>query len=276
MSASASAPRTLVNGTPAAAVSTSDRGFTLGDGLFETVAVRDGRARLWHEHGERLSEGCRRLGLPLADLALLEAELEQLRGGDADGTARITWTRGSGPRGYAPPSPTHPTRVITWLPGLPTLPPRPLRLRWCETRLAENPVLAGLKHLNRLEQVLARAEWNDPAVDEGLMRSTGGDVIECTSSNLFLVRDGVLNTPALDRCGVAGVVRRRVLALAGQCSIAATVGRIPGADVAAADELFVTNAQRGIAPVGRLEEHQLPAPGPVTRRLQDALHESIR
>ena len=276
MSAPASAPRSLVNGSPAGTVAVLDRGFTLGDGLFETVAVRAGRARLWHEHGERLTEGCRRLGMPVPDLALLEAELEALRDGERDGTARITWTRGTGPRGYAPPAAATPTRVLTWFPGLPPQPRRALRLRWCRTRLGENPALAGLKHLGRLEQVLARGEWDDPETDEGLMCSASGDVIECTSSNVFLVREGGLLTPELDRCGVAGVVRRRVLALAAQRALPVTVGRVTGGQVGAADELFVTNASRGIAPVGSIDGRELPAPGAVTRALQEALDESMQ
>ena len=276
MSAPASAPRTLVDGMPSAQVAACDRGFTLGDGLFETVAVRAGRVRLWPEHGERLCEGCRRLGLPLPDLAVLAAELERLRGDEDDGTARITWTRGIGARGYAPPPQVRPTRVITWYPGLPPLPSRPLRLRWCATRLGENPALAGLKHLGRLEQVLARAEWDDPETDEGLMQSISGDVVECTSSNLFLVRDDTLVTPALDRCGVAGVVRRHVLGLAERCGIAVRIAPLAASEVAAADELFVTSATRGIAPVGQLAGRPLPAPGPLTRRLQRLLDEWTR
>ena len=270
----APASRTLVNGRPADVVSVRDRGFTLGDGLFETIAIRSGRIRFWQEHVQRLTEGCRRLGLPPPDMELLRGELEQLRAGDTDGTGRITCTRGEGMRGYAPPRDPRPTRVVTWYPGLPALPPRPIRLRWCSTPLGENPELAGLKHLNRLEQVLARAEWDDPDIDEGVMCSVAGDVIECTSGNLFLVAEGSLQTPDLERCGVAGVVRRRVLALAREQSIPVSITRITCAQVMAADELFVTNVTRGIAAVGRLAERELSAPGPLTCRLQDALEQS--
>lgn len=265
------APRFLVNGIATDRIAALDRGFTLGDGLFETVAVRGGRARLWTQHCERLAEGCRRLGLPQPDAGQLQAELEQCRRGETDGTLRITWTRGPGPRGYALPGRTEPTRVVAWFPGLPEPPERPLRLRWCRTPLAENPALAGLKHLNRLEQVLARAEWDDPSIDEGVMCSVSGDIIECTSSNLFLVLDGTLLTPDLSRCGVAGVMRRHVLTLAETLSIPARIGRLDVDTLATADELFVTNASRGIAPVGCMEERAWPAPGPRTRQLMRAL-----
>lgn len=276
MSAAASSPSILVNGIATDRASVLDRGLALGDGLFETVAVRDGRPRHWAEHGERLADGCRRLGLPLPDLEQLRAEAERARGTDADGTLRITWTRGPGPRGYAPPARPQPTRVVAWFPGLPATPGRPLALRWCDTRLGENPALAGLKHLNRLEQVLARAEWDDPAIDEGVMCSSSGEVIECTSSNLFLVQAGRLRTPALERCGVAGVVRRRVLALATEAAIPVAVEPLSPDDVRAADELFVTSATRGIAAVGRLGELAWTAPGPCTRRLQQALADATQ
>lgn len=229
---------------------------------------------MWAEHCERLGEGCRRLGLPQPDPALLHAELEQCRDNETDGTARITCTRGPGPRGYALPERSEPTRMIAWYPGLPSLPGRPLALRWCRTPLAENPVLAGIKHLNRLEQVMARAEWDDPAIDEGIMCNTTGDVVECTSCNLFLVCDGRLRTADLSRCGVAGVMRRHVLALADAASLPVEIGRLTADDVLAADELFVTNASRGIAAVGRLEDREWIAPGDYTQKLQQTLETS--
>lgn len=268
---SAPAPRFLVNGIATDRITIQDRGFTLGDGLFETVAVRGGRARLWTEHCERLDEGCRRLGLPPPDPALLHAELEQCRDNETDGTLRITCTRGPGPRGYALPERAEPTRVIAWYPGLPSLPGRPLTLRWCRTPLAENPALAGIKHLNRLEQILARAEWDNPAIDEGVMCSTAGHVVECISCNLFLVRDGRLRTADLSRCGVAGVMRRHVLTLADTASLPVEIGHLTVEEVLAADELFVTNASRGIAAVGRLDDRDWAAPGDCTRQLQQAL-----
>lgn len=276
MSSAASSPTILVNGRPADRVSALDRGFTLGDGLFETITVRGGRMPLWQEHGERLTTGCQRLGLPVPDMDQLARELEQCRNGEPDGTLRLTLTRGPGARGYAVPSTIRPTRAVNWFAGLPSFPRAALNLRWCETRLAENPLLAGLKHLNRLEQVLARSEWDDEDIDEGVMRSVSGDVIECTSANLFLVTGGTLRTPDLSTCGVAGVVRRRVLDLAASLSLPVSISRLGSDDPPAADELFVTNASRGIAPVARLDEHHWPVPGPVTARLQQAFEVSLQ
>lgn len=275
MSSAASRHTIVVNGLRDDRVSVLDRGFTLGDGVFETIAVRDGRPRLWNEHMERLADGCRRLHLPCPGPDLLAEEVEQCREGDPDGTVRLTVTRGPGARGYAMPARPQPTRAVAWFPGLPKFPRTALCLRWCETRLAESPVLAGLKHLNRLEQVLARAEWNDDRIDDGIMRAAGGDVIECTSCNLFLVVGDRLVTPDLSRCGVAGVVRRRVLELAQSLGQSVTVGRVAVDDVAEADELFVTNVSRGVAPVAVVDDRERAAPGPVTARLRDAFEESL-
>lgn len=276
MSSAASSPVILVNGTPDDRVSALDRGFTLGDGLFETIAVRDGRSPLWQEHMERLTEGCRRLALPAPDPGELALEADRARADGADGTIRVSVTRGQGERGYKMPSVVEPTRVVAWFPGVPTFPRDALVLRWCETRLSENPVLAGMKHLNRLEQVLARSEWDDDDIDEGVMRTVGGDVVECTSCNLFLVRDGVLVTPDLSASGVAGVVRRRVIELAMTLGVSTQVTRIAPNELLEADELFVTNVTRGIAPVASLADRSWPAPGALTARIRDAFRESLQ
>lgn len=259
--------RTLINGHSDGVISPFDRGFAFGDGLFETIAVRQGAPRLWQAHCERLERGCRALDLPAPERGTLAAEVEQARGADLEGTVRITITRGVGPRGYAPPPAPVPTRVVTFHPGQPRLPERPLTLRWCDTRLGLQPELAGLKHLNRLDQVRARAEWSDPEVDEGIVLSVDGRVIECVAANLFVVREGVLITAELSDCGVAGVVRRQVLDTAAALSIETEVRDVGAGEVKTADEIFVTNSVRGIAPVGALEGRHFPAPGPVTEHL---------
>ena len=141
-------------------------------------------------------------------------------------------------------------------------------LRWCDTALALQPALAGLKHCNRLEQVLARGEWTDAAIDEGLMRSTEGDVVCATAANLFLLRDGRWSTPRLDRCGVAGVCRAWVLS-----ESAATETRVAPADVESADAVLLCNAVRGILPVARLGARAWaphPAVADLRRRLARA------
>jgi 4-amino-4-deoxychorismate lyase len=183
---------------------------------------------------------------------------------------RITLTRGMGMRGYAPPPSPLATRVVAAF-----APPameedhyaRGIRMRVCSTRLAEQPLLAGMKHLNRLEQVLARAEWNDPAIAEGLLCDGHGRAISATMANLFAVVDGRLVTPAVDRCGVAGVARTRVLAMHAD----AQVRELPLAELLRAEEVFLSSSVRGILPVRSLDAHDY-VPGAVTRQLQQQWH----
>ena len=248
--------RVLVNGAMVAHVAADDRGVSYGDGLFETVLFVDGRAPLWPRHMARLAAGCGRLRLPMADPELLAHEAAQACAGLVRAVARITLTRGSGPRGYAIPEPLWPTRIVAAAPA-PETPAdwyhRGIRVRECALRLSEQPLLAGIKHLNRLEQVLARAEWNDEAIGEGLLCDASGRVISATAANLFAVIDGRLATPAVDRCGVAGVARAEVLA-----RNACDVRDLTMSELMQADEVFLTNSVRGIVPVVALGDRAWP------------------
>ncbi|MGN6384229.1 MAG: aminodeoxychorismate lyase [Dyella sp.] len=258
--------RERVNGQVATTVSVRDRGLLYGDGLFETVRVVAGVAPLWSRHMARLTEGCARLGLPAPDTATLAAELQAVTDGISAAVVRITLSRGEGARGYAPPADVQPTRVVTAYP-MPALDPRltsdGVRVRICDLRLAEQPRLAGIKHLNRLEQVLARAEWNDPEIAEGLLLDAAGRVVCATMANLFAVIDGMLVTPALERCGVAGVARAEVLAT----RPGAQVRDVRLDELLVASELFLTSSVRGILPVQAVGD-KVFRPGPVTRALQ--------
>src|SRR5690606_15144674 len=202
-----------VDGRPAAELPLGDRGLAYGDGLFETFAVRRGRPCLLDEHLRRLRRGCERLGLAFEEQAIVD-ELLAFCATLGEGVAKLILTRGDGLRGYAPPADARPRRVLLASPA-PVYPDEyaqlGVELYPCALRLAEQPLLAGLKHLNRLEQALARAEWRDSRYAEGLLRDAAGRVIEGVFSNLFLVSEGRLLTPALERCGVAGVMRGALL-----------------------------------------------------------------
>jgi 4-amino-4-deoxychorismate lyase len=263
----------LVNGVPETRVPIADRGFQYGDGLFETIAVTDGRLEFWGRHMARLAQGCGRLGLPAPDAALLRREAERLCAQTARGVLKIMVTRGIGGRGYRLPDEVRPTRVLSLHPA-PDYPAdvaaRGVQARVCETRLAIQPRLAGLKHMNRLEQILARAEWREPEITEGLMLDTEGAVIEGTMTNLFAVGGRGLRTPDLSSCGVAGIVRAVVLDLAREMKIPCRTERLVLVDVLAADEIFLTNSVIGIWPVARLGDKVFGV-GEVTRRLAAAL-----
>ncbi len=268
-----------VDGRPGSAVSALDRGLHFGDGLFETIACVEGAPRFLELHLERLAAGCARLGLEAPPSAALGSEVRQLAAHAQRAIIKVLVTRGEAvARGYALTGRERSTRVTlrySWPNGEPALAREGVRVRIASARLGENPALAGLKHCNRLEQVLARSEWTDPGVAEALMYSSSGALISGTRSNVFIVRDGKLYTPRLDRCGVAGIMRQVVLTAAAEDGIGTEERRLGAGDLAAAEELFLTNALIGVRPVRELEGRTLCV-GPVTRRLQEQLAPLLR
>lgn len=262
--------RTWVNGVVAEGVAADDRGLVYGDGLFETLALRRGELRFRAAHLARLRAGLDRLHLAVPP-ERIETALAMAAAGVAHGTVRLVVTRGRGPRGYAPPDPASPTVIVTCFPGdASALPVRPLHVRWCTTRLPVSPDLAGLKTLGRLEQVLARSEWRDPDIGEGLMCDATGSVICGTASNLFVVVGERLATPSVAASGVRGIMRGVVLEAATAAGLAVAEAVLRPDDLATATEVFMTNALMGIAPVVQLAGRPLPV-GPVTRRLRTLL-----
>ncbi|MEN8166350.1 MAG: aminodeoxychorismate lyase [Pseudomonadota bacterium] len=247
----------LINGVPTHQIAATDRGLQYGDGLFETIAVVNGSPRLWERHMARLRLGEQRLGLPPEDKERLLREILSLLEDGQRGVIKIVLTRGQGGRGYRPPEQPRTSRIIS-LHDWPDYPAewfsKGISLRICATRLGRNERLAGIKHLNRLEQVLARSEWQDDKIPEGLMLDERDCVIEATQSNLFLLRYGRLLTPDLSKCGVAGVVRELVLELAKDLGMQTVVSEITLDQVKSADALFLTSSLLGICPVAELEE----------------------
>lgn len=244
-----------------------DRGQAYGDALFETLRAHRGELPWWDAHWARLAHGAQRLGLALPDPQQVRAEAAGLLAG-ADAVLKLILSRGAGGRGYAPPAQAAPVWTLSRHPLPPPAPAGGLRLRWCGLRLAAQPALAGLKHCNRLEQVLARAEWSDPAIDEGLLRDAAGEVVCATAANVFALHGRQWTTPPVDRCGVAGVCRQRLIDLA-----AAQVAPLDPDALQRADAIFLCNAVRGILPVARLDERQWaphPAVAGLRRRLGDA------
>lgn len=260
-----------VDGRARDAVPATDRGLFFGDGVFETIPVRNGAPEYLDRHLARLADGLARLGIEAVPLETLRGETLRISGGAGRAVLKIIVTRGDGGRGYAAPKKLRPRRVLILGPWRGR--PEPeyehgARLIWCRTRLAVNPALAGIKHLNRLEQVLARREWSDAGIAEGLVRAIDGRVMEATAANLFLVERGRLVTPDLADCGVAGVMRAVVMDAARRDGLEVLCETVHPRRVADADELFVTNSLLGILPVGRLEGERYPV-GPVTRRLME-------
>lgn len=243
----------LLNGQPATAISVQDRGLAYGDGLFETILVRDGKPLLLQEHLARMQRGCAVLGLD-PDIAELQSEIALMlvQAAARETVLKIILTREANGRGYRPFT-TACNRLLTLHP-VPdyraSMPEQGIAMFVCRQRLARQPVLAGLKHLNRLEQVLASREWPDDSYLEGLMLDTEGLVIEGTRSNLFAVIGGQLLTPTLDNCGVSGVMRDWLLQrfgnVAGEHNF--TLGQLR-----AASEIFICSSVIGIWPVKQLQ-----------------------
>jgi len=253
---------TLVNGEPAASIPADDRGFSYGDGVFRTLTVRGGAVPLWARQYAKLASDCRALGIdPPSETALL-ADVHHVAGRMPDCVLRITVTRGSGGRGYVLPAAVVPRRIVA-ASALPDIPEefavRGIAVRYCTLRLAAQPRLAGIKHLNRLENVLARAEWNDPEIAEGLLCDAEGSVIEGTRCNLFLAERGALVTPDLSRCGVAGVTRDAIMELAHAHGTACRIEPVSRERLEAADEVMLVNSLIGVWPVARLEERSWKA-----------------
>jgi 4-amino-4-deoxychorismate lyase len=256
----------LINGQARDSVSAMDRGLSYGDGLFETIRVVAAHAPLWERHMQRLAMGCARLRMLAPDPRPLWQEVLQVCTGLPDAVVRITVTRGVGERGYAPPPSSRSTRIVAAFP-MPVMPASMyrdgIRMHLCKTTLADQPLLAGIKHLNRLEQVLARAEWDDPAVAEGVVCDQHGHAISATAANLFAVIDGAIVTPLLERCGVAGVGRAAVIDALPACQIR----DLPLTECLRASELFLSSSVRGILPVQAVGD-TVYAPGPVVRAMQ--------
>ena len=266
---------TLVNGEACDSIALADRGLAYGDGLFETIALTEGRPELLQAHLARLRAGALRLGLPAPTDAVWLADLQRLtKTSDRQRQVlKLTLTRGVGGRGYAPPELPVATRILQifdWQSPPDSHRSRGVTVHLCDTRLGINPTLAGLKHLNRLEQVLAARETAVASADEGLMLDCEGRLVEGVRTNVFLVLDGALHTPALQRCGIRGVMRDFLIEGAHRIGLPVQEGDYDVDTVRRASEIFLCNSLIGIWPVralaGPLE--RTFRVGPVTQCLQ--------
>ena len=260
----------LVNGVESDAISVRDRGLMYGDGVFRTFMLRGGKPLRWPRQYAKLAADCGvlRIACPAADV--LERDLAAVAMRFPDCVVRIVITRGAGERGYAIPAAASPVRVVCASP-LPDYPQRHydrgVRVQLCRIRLAAQPALAGVKHLNRLENVLARAEWNDPGIAEGLLCDADDNVIGGTMSNVFAVSSGELVTPDLARCGVAGVQRELVIGLARSNNIPVRIANVSIDELLAADEVFLVNSVIGVWQIAEFGQKSW-SPGKMTAQVR--------
>lgn len=245
-------PEVIINGARGDQISTLDRGLLYGDGVFETIAVKQGKLQFWSEHLERLIRGCKVLGLQNLEISLLEKELQQVLAADAktDCVIKIIITRGVGGRGYKPTIQTL-TRIVQKFPW-PEYPDsfveRGINVTQCDFHLSRQSKLSKIKHLNRLEQVLARSEWEDE-YQEGLVCDEAGNIIEGTSANVFFQTKDGLVTPKLDLCGVAGVMRKIIIEYCYKSDIALEVRDFKHSELDDIKGMFLCNSIHAVWPV---------------------------
>lgn len=252
----------LVNGSPHSTISPLDRGLAYGDGVFRTLKVVDGVPLGWSLQYQKLMADCSAIGIVCPSAELLMADIQHLFAEDEGAAvAKIIITRGEGERGYSLPAVTTPMRVVIKS-AMPQLSEAyasdGVKLTVCETRLSHQPKLAGIKHLNRLENVLARMEWHDPAIMDGILLDKQQHVIECTAANVFARFGNTLSTPALTHCGVAGLTRQRILDLAPALGLQPKVEAMTLERLLQADEIVICNSVYGAVAVRAIQDKSIP------------------
>ncbi len=261
-----------INGQPAEQVSARDRGLTLGDGFFTTLQVRDGKPLLWPWHQQRLLTCQQRLLFPPLPLSALEQEVRAVACGQSRAALKLILTRGEGARGYGLQGLSEPTRILACsaYPGDYLRWQRDgIRLGVCTQRLGHSPLLAGLKSLNRLEQVLLKGEVEQQGWLDALVLDIRGRVVETVTANVFWRRDSVVYTPRLDLAGVAGVMRGWVMQRLAAWGYSLEQVAAPLASLEQAEEVWITNALMEIVPVTGIM-HVNFQQDEVARRLQAA------
>jgi len=257
----------LINGIESTTIAANDRGLAYGDGLFSTIKVEQGIVQLWDYHLQRLQLGAKKLFFPEVDWLLLSEELHSFAMGVREqqfAVIKVVLTRGSGGRGYSIQGCTSPQRILS-------MHPYPafyqqwqrdgLKVIQCRQKLAINTQLAGLKTLNRLEQVLIKHELEAHHALEGIVCDNDGHVIEACSANVFINVKNQWVTPKLDGCGVAGVKRRQIMELSAKAGQPIREMKITINDLLNAQAVCLSNALIGIVPVIQYQSHCYPGSG---------------
>lgn len=252
-------------------IAADDRGLAYGDGIFETLRLTAATAPFQSAHRQRMAAAAKRLNIPF-DASRFDAEVAELLKPGEPAVGKIILTRGSGGRGYAPPEHPHSNWIVQrfslslWqeqqrIDGI--------QLGVCDTRASDAPHLAGMKHLNRLDQVLARQQVMRAGWDEGLMLDATGAVLELTSMNIFARFGDNLLTPSLHRAGVSGIARDWVCRQGQLSGLSVQEGKLRLLRLREADEVFACNSVAGILPVRKLAVWQWQV-GEVSRQLQQS------
>jgi 4-amino-4-deoxychorismate lyase len=268
----------LINGAPGSTINAEDRGLAYGDGVFRTLRMQAGRPDCWERQYAKLQRDCGALKISCPSALVLSSELQQLGKTQPEGVAKIIITRGVSARGYAPSAQSEATRILSITPSV-AFPAdyakTGVRMHVCKVRLGHQVLLAGIKHMNRLENVLAASEWHDQDVPEGLLSDIFGNIISGTRSNLFMLRGNILYTPNLSRCGVAGVQRDRVMDWSKQHGVTCKIADFHMEELVLADEVFLVNSVFGLWPVREIADYrrtQHPTAWKIQEWLNDERH----
>lgn len=240
--------KSLVNGVASDTISIRDRGFQFGDGLFETILVRDSKCLLLDHHINRLLSGTNKLGINFDSSDILEAEVQQIVRKCPEAALKIIVTRGQSDLGYVTNHSLAVTRCLLLF-DYHIADREPINLGLSNFKISNNQSLAGIKHLNRLEQTLIRNSWQSDW-DEAVVVDQYNRIIEGTMSNLFLIVDGTIITPKLDQCGVDGIVRQWVIDQCKVNRIELNIRRVSMDLMVKASSMFMTNSLMGVQPVG--------------------------
>lgn len=267
----------MINGELGNAIHAMDRAVMYGDGVFRTMRMRHGKVQCWPQQYRKLNSDCLALDILCPAQNTLEQELSQLALDEPDCVVKIVVSRGAGGRGYLAPKLASPNRVLMSTPA----PQHPMhfwhegvKLHLCEIRISHQPRLAGIKHLNRLENVLARMEWDDATIPEGLLLDADGWVVEGTMSNIFMRVGQKLVTPDLSACGVAGLQRDRILKHTPTLGLTPEITHFSLPLLLQAEEIFISNSVIGIWPVRQIGNTRITL-GPIATQMQRILENEV-
>ncbi len=260
-----------INGEQSESVEVNDRSFQYGDGCFTTILTKGGKVQHWSYHQQRMELALRALGIESPDWQQVAKWIDLAVLFDVKAGVKVHISRGCGGRGYSPENVTQPRVTITNF-AFPShyeqWQAQGIQLGVCSKRLGLNPMLAGLKHNNRLEQVLLKSEMDKAGYLDGVCLDIHGHIVETTAANIFWVKDHTLYTPSLANAGVAGVARRVVLEHSDQLEMKVVMGEFELDHLNNAEEVFISNALLGVSPVIQISNH-LYSIGRQTRRFQE-------
>ncbi|ORT50333.1 4-amino-4-deoxychorismate lyase [Vibrio sp. qd031] len=259
-----------INGVKQEHVPALDRSFQYGDGCFTTIQTQFGELRHWELHVERMQACLNTLGIATPPWRDIKHQLMDIALDDPIAGVKLLISRGSGGRGYASPHNAHSlimSNHFAYPQHYPQWQTDGIKLGISRIKLGHNPLLAGHKHNNRLEQVLVKNDLDAQQVDDGVVLDINEHIVETSSANIFWRKGSTLYTPILDKAGVAGIIRRLIIQDAEPLGFKALLGRFDLVDLHDADEVFVSNALLGVAPVVQVGERRYPI-GELTLKLQ--------